>query len=365
MRNENLDNSYIDIETELQQIVESKEMIIYGAGVVAECILPYIINDVKILAVTVTYPSIENDTLCGIPIMPIEFLLKYRETATVLIATYDTHHKEITERLVNFGFNKIIQMTLSLRCAFFNNYCIKFLKKHGVDIDNETIQIGDINLLNPKFLPERFADKIYSQINILLLHLITNRHVVSSEGLYEYEQSYINDNETVFDCGANMGVFSAYAASKGGKVYAFEPTEELLPIIKRHSEINNHRIIAVQSALSNYTGQVEFAEKENCGENSIVNINNTINKRTVECITLDDFVYKEKIKQVGFIKADIEGAERLMLEGAHNTLKYHAPKLTICTYHLPDDKKVIEEIILAANSSYKIVHHWKKLFAWV
>jgi FkbM family methyltransferase len=88
-------------------------------------------------------------------------------------------------------------------------------------------------------------------------------------------------------------------------------------------------------------------------------------KEKIETITIDEFVEKNNIKRVDFIKADIEGAEKLMLKGAYNVLKNFAPKLSICTYHLPDDKKVLTELILKANPDYKIIYGKAKLYAYV
>jgi hypothetical protein len=84
----------------------------------------------------------------------------------------------------------------------------------------------------------------------------------------------------------------------------------------------------------------------------------------IKIITLDEWVYKENIK-VNFIKADIEGYERKMLQGAVNIIKTQQPVLSLCTYHMPDDPEVMKDIILSANPYYKIIQRRMKMFAYV
>ena len=85
----------------------------------------------------------------------------------------------------------------------------------------------------------------------------------------------------------------------------------------------------------------------------------------VDVITMDEYVLRNQIQKVDFIKADIEGAERLMLEGAMETLRIFSPKLSICSYHFPDDPKVLENLIKHANPKYRIIHKYSKLYAYV
>jgi len=54
-----------------------------------------------------------------------------------------------------------------------------------------------------------------------------------------------------------------------------------------------------------------------------------------------------------------------MLVGARQVLKEYAPKISICTYHLPDDPKVLRELILDANPNYIIEERFEKMYAYV
>jgi hypothetical protein len=54
-----------------------------------------------------------------------------------------------------------------------------------------------------------------------------------------------------------------------------------------------------------------------------------------------------------------------MLRGAKRILKEFAPKLSICTYHLPDDPQVLRELILEANPRYHIVEKFSKMYAHI
>lgn len=72
---------------------------------------------------------------------------------------------------------------------------------------------------------------------------------------------------------------------------------------------------------------------------------------TLKTETIDEYLYKK----VGFIKMDIEGAERNALEGARRTIESCHPVLAICAYHLQDDLLVLSDFIRSLHCKYKIV----------
>jgi FkbM family methyltransferase len=193
------------------------------------------------------------------------------------------------------------------------------------------------------------------------------------EGPYGYTDGLFNvtieKNDVVIDAGAWIGDFSAYAASKGATAFAFEPIKEIYDLLCETKMLNNvnekGQIYPVQKGLGDHEFETNiFIDESNSGSNSIV-LGANFDGEKVSITTLDKFVEDNNLERVDFIKADIEGSERDLLKGATNVLKTFAPKLAICTYHLPDDPEVLEKIIKDANPNYTIVHLRHKLFASV
>ncbi|GHV08061.1 hypothetical protein AGMMS50229_15890 [Campylobacterota bacterium] len=209
----------------------------------------------------------------------------------------------------------------------------------------------------------RFNDN-YSKTNIEWIE-----RYIGGEGAYGYKDGNfdvtVKAGDTVIDAGAWIGDFAAYAASKGAKSYAFEPTSASYAILQKTAALNDNKIIPIQKGLGDRECELLISlNEQNSGANSILNVQNA-NTETISITSLDRFVEENHIDRIDFIKADIEGAERDMLKGARSVLATHAPKLAICTYHLPDDPQVLEEIILSANPNYRVIHLRKKLFACV
>jgi FkbM family methyltransferase len=178
----------------------------------------------------------------------------------------------------------------------------------------------------------------------------------------------VKPGDVVIDAGAWIGDFSAYAAAKGAEVYAFEPTTETFRLLEETAALNKPALIhPVKKGLGASETSVPITIYEtNSGGNSILAKGGSGAKREmIDITTLDAFVSANNLPRVDFIKADIEGAERDMLRGAAYVLKTFAPRLAMCTYHLPDDPEVLEALIKEANPRYKVVHLRKKLFAAV
>lgn len=230
-----------------------------------------------------------------------------------------------------------------------------------------TFDFGIFRIPEPE---EKDVDSfILEFMDLIFPHVFSlNRYTkyLQEEGDYEQFGIKVGAGDIVVDAGANMGLFSSYAASKGAQVYAFEPIHSSLEYLYKTASLNRKlsgKITIIPWALMDKKGTLQFTvDEKNIGAAS------TIIKRDdkivqVEGISLDAWVVEHIIPRIDFIKADIEGAERYLLRGATRILQEFKPKLAICTYHLKDDPEVLENIILTANPDYKVYHSSHKLFA--
>lgn len=141
------------------------------------------------------------------------------------------------------------------------------------------------------------------------------------------------NNSVLWDVGANIGLYSLYAAKKKGcKVWAFEPSVFNLEILARNIFFNNltDKICIVPVAVSNNQGSNKmrmsttewggalstFSEK--FGYNGLP-LNYTFEFQTIG-MSLDYMVENVKIPLPDFIKLDVDGLEHFILKGGISVL---------------------------------------------
>ena len=199
---------------------------------------------------------------------------------------------------------------------------------------------------------------------------------ISIHGLYE-----LDELETVFkalkgfesqflggtacDIGANVGNHSRFFADRFEKVISFEPNPLILDLLKFNTR-NYPNIVVSETALGNCEGSTRLAgDKSNLGSYSIVSridqqlsINHLITKQDfeVQIRTLDSM--KESLRNLQFIKLDVEGSEHQVLIGAAQSIREFYP--VIAFEQWPNDfidgkSKSIEYL---ASLGYKF--YWQK-----
>ena len=156
---------------------------------------------------------------------------------------------------------------------------------------------------------------------------------------------------------ALAGVIPRYISQRNarltGTCMRSRPSEDNIDILRRNLSKNPDlapAITILQRPLSNNTGDEMWILDS--GATSRVDTRNNGGSKLLS-ISIDDFVSENRLDKVDFIKFDIEGAERTVIDGAMETIRKHKPTLAISIYHLRDDPFVIAEKVAALSSDYR------------
>jgi FkbM family methyltransferase len=153
---------------------------------------------------------------------------------------------------------------------------------------------------------------------------------------YELEDSemlyrLVNESDTIFDIGANIGWYSNHLSKKlpGAAIYSFEPIPETFAQVKRNTELNGAKNITLNNvALSDKIQTLTFYYSPTItGASSAANITENENMTKLECQTntIDRFVKENNITKLDFIKCDVEGAEFMVYKGGAETIEKYKP----------------------------------------
>ena len=160
----------------------------------------------------------------------------------------------------------------------------------------------------------------------------------AEKALIERLESLIGPGSTVYDIGANVGVYAARMARQaglGGRLVCIEANPICVQYLRTNvmlAGLSNVDILPV--ALLHKTGETRFVV--NYGNSNLglseesghygVKAGHEV---TVPCFTLDELIATYDLRPPDVIKLDVEGAEHLVMLGMHRTLERRRPRLLI------------------------------------
>jgi len=190
-------------------------------------------------------------------------------------------------------------------------------------------------------------------------------------GLYEPNEflllsKILKPGMIVVDVGANMGLYTLYAARRigtVGRVLAIELSGRESAILENNVGLNALTNVTVRgNAISDKVSEAELlvAQAQHSGHNTLgaFGYNTPLDHREkTQTEPLDDMVTADGLARVDVVKMDIEGAELKALRGARETLERHRPLLLL---ELSDralqhqDASSADVLVLLAQYGYKV-----------
>ncbi len=250
---------------------------------------------------------------------------------------------------------------------FFDFFFKKFFKKSFLVVIKEIIEkdlYKDIYIQDQKihfFIPNQLTE-----------HRVNTLFSKEPETIDWINSFDVNKKKITFwDIGANIGLFSIYAAIKhlNCEIVSFEPSTSNLRCLSRNISINNldDRIKIFTNPLSNSDNKFLKLNENQFYEGGALNafgeeINfegkkfQPSNRYSVMGKTINS-ILKNKILDIpNYIKIDVDGIEHLILEGSNEFLNNE--KLLSLSIEINENYKVQYDKVLATMKfhNFKILH---------
>lgn len=176
-------------------------------------------------------------------------------------------------------------------------------------------------------------------------------HLVASNGTQYFDVLPPMEDEIFVDAGSYDGdtirEFVKWTKGNYKKIYAFEPSSAMIPVINNVLETEQIKnVIFTPKATWSKEEEIHFVDDSSASQVR------EDGESLVQAIDIDRIVGDDKVT---FIKMDVEGSELQSLIGAEKTIKINKPRLAISVYHKPEDLVELGEYILKLNPDYKLI----------
>lgn len=124
------------------------------------------------------------------------------------------------------------------------------------------------------------------------------------------------------------------------KIYSVEMSPKTIKEFEKNMEANHidkNSYEIINCAVSNSDGEININDNGSIGLSLVNSIDTAEESIMVRQRTIDSLVSEYNIKDLAFIKADVEGFALECMQGGINTIKKHRPVLSIAIYHSPKE----------------------------
>lgn len=347
--------NYFDIEIRgRDKIKEYSKVALFGAGSYLEEVLESFSNYNIVAIFDNGISEEETRTVNDIPVLnPKRYLSRYVDQQTAIVMSVCSFQYEIATDLVE-NYHLDPRQIFSM-CADYQEeriYNVEVIKNHIEELEKARNILGDDD-------SKQYLDNLVKfKFTHNPLYLKPNPRII---GKYMYQEVsgeiiMAEKGDYIVDGGAFIGDSAEYFLNMTEgecKLYCFEPfigNYNILDKMICNKKLQD-KVKTYNFALGNKNSTAKISAGNDVSARANINANEKMGNYIIQK-KLDDLA--NEIERVDFIKLDVEGDEKIVLQGGESIIKRYTPKMMISAYHKCEDLWELPLSLHELNPEYRI-----------
>lgn len=211
-----------------------------------------------------------------------------------------------------------------------------FTNRMSTSASDSTDRGDDSSLQQQQFVTSNIGGKEYRLFS-------DDKYLQEVNGVFEPDmvqlfRSLVRQSDTVLDIGANIGCTTILFADIAQIVHSFEPSPSTFAFLQKNiKNANAQNVFLNNVGLGREAGEFEltFASDNRSGGfvSNKLNASDGHNVERIRIVQGDSYLESAGIKEVNFIKIDVEGFEKEVIEGLQKTIQRCRPVIALELNH--------------------------------
>lgn len=312
----------------------SLPVVLFGAGGMVRHVLPYLRQHaIEPICICDNDAEKQGSLHLGLPVFGYkvlkEKLAAQNGKCTIVVTVGPQNRNAVFAQLAGAGEENPVWYLHGYE-LYGEKLTYDYFRDHAAQFEEAYVALADdrsrtvfVNVLNAKLSGE---DRLF-------------RQVAGGAQYFESNIVKLTDQEVLLDVGAYKGSsiveFARRTDGRYEAIIAVEPDKETFSILK--DAINGHRIRKTElcnTAVWDKTGTLKF--EGGCEGSSCISASAAAPVATSD-VTIDTIDNLLHGRRVTYITMDIEGAERMAILGARQSIVKWVPRMAISVYHRRED----------------------------
>lgn len=211
-----------------------------------------------------------------------------------------------------------------------------FLNRKNTSAPENTARDDDDSVLQNQFVTSDIGGKEYRLFS-------DDKYLQEISGVFEPDmvklfRSLITQGNAVLDIGANIGCTTILFADLAETVHSFEPSPSTFEFLQKNIQTAGIRNVILNNVgLGRQNGEFEltFASDNRSGGfiSNKLNASDGHNVENIQIVHGDSYIDSAGITELHFIKIDVEGFEKEVIEGLLKTIQRFRPVVALELNH--------------------------------